>query len=263
MTKAKTGSKKSVKKDSETPTTTALSKDEQKKLAKAAAARWESITEELRTRRRGVVADLLQYRYDVGKFALDVMEDRAKELGNKLYGDRTIEQVSDALAESQSTIHSCMKFVRRCDSKELEYFKKHEWPWRAVSSIITIEDAKTYKQLKEKFEKGQFGNTDELKEAAATANAQAKSSGAKTERRGPSRTAYSIIKSVSTACGQISTKVLPVYVTTVKDFVKNSAKMETVEVDKMAAELKDVKKALEALKKMIEHAEAITGEAGI
>ena len=247
----------------EAPKTTALSKTEAKQLAKGFAERWQKTTDNLRGRRRKAAADILQYRYDVGVFAIQIVEDRNKLPGKQKYGSRTVEQICEALEESQSTVHTCIKFARKCDKKELEYFKAHEWPWRAVSSIVTVEDAKAYKQLKEKFEKDQFANTDALKEAVKGANEKSKKDGTKTDNRGGSPTAQSVVKSFSTACTQITTKVMPDFMSVVKSFTKDSQKMEAEVADKMAAGIKEGKKALASLSKMVDRAEVIIGEAGV
>ena len=274
MAKATTTKKKSaakpkaaVKKDApkkDAPKQPApLAESEVKKFQKAADDKWEKATAELRGRRRKAAADILQYRYDVGGLAISVVEDRSKALGKKTYGDRTVEQICVALSESQSTVHTCIKFARKCDAKELAYFKEHEWPWRAVSSIVTVEDAKAYKQLKDAFEKKQFKNTDELKEATKAANDQSKKDGTKKDKRGGSPTDKSTINSFNTACSAVTTKVMPNFLTVVKNFAKNSAKMETDVADEMAAGIKEGKKALEALEKMIVRAKEIIAEAGI
>jgi len=243
--------------------TTALSKADAAKLAKESAARWEQETSDLRNRRRQAAADVIQYRYDVGLFAIKLMEDRTQELGKKLYGDRTVEQLCEALNESSSTVHTCIKFARKCDANELEYFKQHEWPWRAVSSIVTVEDAKAYKQLKDDFEKKKFKNTDELKDAAKAVNEQSKRDGVKKDRRGGSPTSKSMVNSFTAACNTISTKVMPNFLTVVKAFGKDAQKMEPAVAEEMATGLKKSKQALDTLKKMIARADEIFGEIDI
>ena len=255
----KPAAKKPAAKPAPKPTT-ALAKADVKKLQKVSQEKWDKITTELRNRRRKAAADILQYRYDVGRLAIAVVEDRSKELGKKTYGDRTVEQICDALKESQSTVHTCIKFARKTDAKELEYFKEHEWPWRAVSSIVTVDDAAAYKQLKEAFEKKQFKNTDELKEATKAANEKSKKDGTKKDKRGGSPTDKSTIRSFSTACTAVTTKVLPNFLVVVKNFAKNSSKMESDVADEMAAGIKEGKKALDQLQKMVQRAEEMLSE---
>jgi len=251
--------KTSKKNDTEAPTT-ALTKAQEKQLQKDADKRWKDTTEDLRNRRRQAAADIIQYRYDVGTFAIELMEDRAKELGKKLYGDRTVEQLCEALNESSSTVHTCIKFARKCDKKELEYFKKHEWPWRAISSIVTVENAETYKQLKEDFEKGRFSTSDDLKQATKEANEKDKADGTKTDKRGGSPTTKSTIKSFNTSCKMLATKVMPNFMDAVKKYSKEVQKMDSEAAEAIAKDLAESKEALETLGKMAVRANEILGE---
>jgi len=261
-TKKKAAKKSAPKK--EAAKTTALTKAQVTKIAKESQARWDKVTTDLRNRRRQAAADVIQYRYDVGMFAISLMEDRSQELGKKLYGDRTVEQLCEALNESSSTVHTCIKFARRCDQKEVEYFKSGEWPWRAVSSIVTVEDAKAYKQLKEDFEKKKFKNTDELKDAAKAVNEQSKKDGTKKDKRGGgSPTAKSTVKSFTTACNALATKVMPGFQSVVKGFSKNVQSMEPSVAEEMTAGIKEGRKALETLKKMTERTDEMLGEIDI
>lgn len=258
--KAKPAAKPAAKAE---PKTRALTKPQQNKLEKESKARWEKVTADLRARRHKAAGDVIQYRYDVGQFAVELMADRERELGKKLYGDRTVAQLCEALRESSSTVHTCIKFAKRCDKKELEYFKDHEWPWRAVSSIVTIEDAAEYNKLKKDYEKQVFANTDELKKAAKEANERSKKKGTKTDKRGGSPTSKSMLNSFNTACSTVATKLLPNVLSVAKKFSKEVQKMEPEVADEMTAKLKESKKALADLKAMIGRADEIFAEIDI
>jgi hypothetical protein len=147
------------------------------------------------------------------------------------------------------------------DDKELAFFKAREWPWRAVSSLMTVEDPKEYAQLKDDFEKQKFKNSEELQDAAKGANARTRASGRKKDNRGGSR--VSMIKTYETACDQFNTKIMPNFVSSVKDFVKNSAKMESDAADETAKLIKSAKKAHERLKKMSAHVDEIIVSTGL
>lgn len=246
----------------ETAPVTALAKVDEKRLVKEAEANWAKITEEFRVRRRQAAADILQYRYDVGIFANDLVESRALELGKKIYGDKTVDHLCEALGESQSTIHLCMRFARKVDVKELAYFKAQEWPWRAVSSLVTVEDPAAYKKLKEDFESERFKNSDELKTAAKAINDKARAAGTR-DKRGGSPATLSVIKSFEVSCNQVTTQLMPNFMTAVKDFAKDSAKMESDVVEKTEKAIKEAKKSLDALKKMIERLDEVVKGAGV
>ena len=239
--------------------TTALTKTEQRDLVKKTEIRWEEVTTSLRGRRRQAAADIIQYRFDVGAFAIELMDDRVKELGKKLYGDRTVEQLCEALNESSSTVHTCIKFARKCDAKELDYFKKHEWPWRAISSIVTVDDAKEYKRLKDDFESKRFENSDQLKDAVKEVNDKARDDGTKDGRKG-SPTAKSMIRSFNMSCNMLATKLLPNFLTAVKTFKKDVSKMDADSAEAVAKDLKESVKAVSTLTKMAERATSILDE---
>ena len=238
---------------------TALTKTEQQELVKKAAAHWEQVTSDLRGRRRQAASDIIQYRFDVGTFALELMEDRSQELGKKLYGDRTVEQLCEALNESSSTVHTCIKFARKCDAKELAYFKDHEWPWRAISSIVTVDNANEYKRLKEDFEQKRFKTSDDLKAAVKVVNDASREDGTKGGRKG-SLTAKSTIRSFNTSCNMLSTKVLPNFLTAVKTFSKDVQKMDAEAAEAITKDLAESRTAVETLGKMVDRANTILGE---
>ena len=234
-----------------------------KALAKAADSRWQKRTDILRERRKGMAGEILQYRYDVGLFAVEVIEDKTKETGKRLYGSHTVNDICADIGESASTVHSCIKFVRKVDTKELDSFKKHEFPWRAVASLITVEDAKSYKALKEKFEKGAFDNSDQLKSAVKDANAESKKDGTKADKRGGNSTAASMVKSFNTMLNQATSKVIPGLMKAVTAFVKKGDSMSETTAEAVKGGIKEAKKNIIATRKLLDKADAIIKESGV
>lgn len=226
---------------------------------------WKSRTSELRQWRKKMAGDILQYRYEVGKFAIEVIEDKAKESGNRLYGTHTTQDICDAIKESPTTVHDSIKFVRKVGVKELAHLKSCEYPWRAVAALITVTDAKAYVALKEKFETGAFGNTDEFKAATTEANVQSKEDGTKTDKRGSggSSTAAAIVKSFNTTLTQATKKLIPDLLAATKTFVKDSQTMAPATAEVVASGLHDARQNIKTVKLLFDKAEAAIDAAGV
>ena len=233
-------------------------------LAKPRVDPWKKRTTELRLWRKKMAGDILQYRYEVGKFAIEVIEDKAKERNNRLYGTHTTQDICSAIKESPTTVHDSIKFVRKVDEKELAHLKASEYPWRAVAALITVTDAKMYAVLKEKFEKGAFGNTEEFKEATKAANVQSKKDGTKTDKRGGgSSTAASIIKSFNTTLNQATKKLIPDLMDAAKAFVRDGQKMAPATAEVVASGLRDAKRNIKTVKLLLDKADAAIDATGV
>ena len=233
-------------------------------LVKPGADLWKKRTTELRDWRKKMAGDILQYRYEVGKFAIEVIEDKAKERGNRLYGTHTVQDICGATNESPTTVHDSIKFVRKVGVAELQQLKAREYPWRAVAALITVADAKAYKALKDKFEKGAFGNTEEFKEATKAANVQAKKDGTKTDNRGGgTSTAASIIKSFNTTLNQATQKLIPDLLSATRAFTKDSQTMAPATAEAVASGLHDALKNIKTVKTLLDKAAAAIDATGV
>jgi hypothetical protein len=241
----------------------ALTTAEKRELAKAADKNWKEKTSQLKQRRKEMAGGILQYRYDVGQFAVEVVADKTKANGKRLYGTHTVEDIGKAINESSSTIHACIKFAKRVDPKELEYFKENEYPWRAVSSLITIDDAKAYKALKQQYENDQFDNSDELKAAVKEANAESKKAGTKTEKRGGNSNAASMVKSFNTMLNQATAKVIPGFVKATAEFKKKGDAMSESTAEAVTTGLKQAKKNIKSARALLDKAAKAVEDSGV
>lgn len=241
-----------------------LTASEKKALAKAADELWKEKTADLRQRRKEMAGGILQYRYDVGLFAVEVIADKAKESNNRLYGSHTVEDLGKDIGESASTIHSCIKFAQRVTPDELAHFKDHEYPWRAVQSLITVDDAKSYASLKKQFEKGQFENSDDLKAAVKEVNDAGREDGTKPDkRRGGGQTTASMVKSFNTMLNQATSKVIPGMVRAVAEFKKKGDEMSESAAEAVAAGIKEAKKNIKAARTLLDKTEKAIEESGV
>lgn len=242
---------------------TAKKNDGQAKALAKAGDNWKKRTDALRERRRTMAGEMLQYHYDVGLFAEEVVADKANDPKKRLYGSHTVDEISKAISMSVSTVHSCLKFARRIEVKELELLKKAEYPWRAVASLITVEDAKSYKELKDKYEKGTFKNSDQLKDAAKAINDAARKAGTKSKQSGGNSTAASMVKSCNTLLNQATSKVLPGFMRAITEVVKKGDKMSEATVEAVKVGVKEARKNIRATQTLLEKAEKLIEESGV
>lgn len=240
-----------------------LTPAERKDLAKASKTRWNEKTNELRTRRREMAGSILQYRYDVGLFALEIIADKATETQNRLYGTHTVEDICEAIGESSSTIHSCIKFARKISVTELEHFKKKEYPWRAVASLITVDDAKAYVDLKKRFESGQFQNTDELKSEIKSVNEGKREKDGKSTTKSGNSAAASMVKSFNTMLNQATSKVIPGLLEAIDTFVKKRDTLKESTAEAVKDGLKEARKNIRSMKTLLERAEKTIENSGV
>jgi len=236
-----------------------------KAMLAVADERFKQDANELRNRRRTMAGDLLQYRYDIGKMAIRIADEKQKATHERYYGSHTVQDTAEGLEEALSTIYACMKFIKQISPKQLMDLKAKEWPWRAVSSLFTIDDPKARKQLQADFEKGKFKTSDDFRDAVKKTNKADRMAGVKTETRGRGGSggqSASMIHSLNTVFSQAAKRVLPEAIEGVRNFIKGSQKMSPAAVDKIAAEIKESAGNVAAVKKMIQQYEKVVKDAG-
>ena len=124
-----------------------------------------ALTRALLKRRRKMAAELLQYRYDIGKSAITLSRKRESTTSRR-YGSQIVAAIALELTEGLSTIYACMRFVREVSDLELVDFKAKAWPWRGIVALFYIDDLAARKKLKARYEAGEFKTTDEFRTAA-------------------------------------------------------------------------------------------------
>lgn len=235
-----------------------------KTLLAAADERFKRDAQELRTRRRTMAGDLLQYRYDIGLLATRIADEKSKVTHERHYGSHTIPDAARLLEEAPATIYACMKFVKQITSKQLAKFKAKEWPWRAVSSLLTVTPDESRKRLQADFEKGKFNTSDDFRIAVRKTNEADRTGGVKTETRGRGGSggqSASMIHSLNTVFSQAAKRVLPEAIEGVRNFIKGSQKMSPAAVEKITAEIKASAGNVAAVEKMIQQYKKVVGDA--
>ncbi len=234
-----------------------------KALVKAGDERWTKGTEDLRQRRKDMSGEILQYHYDVGLFACSVIEDKDKDPKKRLYGSHVVSELGGSINMSNSVVHSCIKFARRIDLDELERLKTAEYPWRSVASLITVDNAKTYAELKEKYEQGEFKNSDELKGGVKEANDKAREGDKTKDQRGGHSNAASQVKSLNTMLNQATAKVIPDFMKAVTTFVKKGDTMSEATVEAIKAGAKEAHRNIRSAQTLLDKADKVIKDSGI
>ena len=141
-------------------TTSAITTAEKKDLLKAAEKKYREVINELVTRKLSMNKGDLKWRWDIGKLATTMLEDKDKEFHQKTYGKRVLGDVSDALNEQKEAVSVMVRFAHMFKEKELEGLSKKNWPWRALRSLVQVTDADDRKQFQLEYEKGTYTNSD-------------------------------------------------------------------------------------------------------
>jgi len=179
-------------------------------LVKQAEDKFKQDINDLLTRRKAMVGNLLQWRHDIGKVASRIMGDRAKSLHERTYGAHIVEDVAGMLDEKKEVIYACGHFANKFTEKQLKAMQVKEWPWRGVLSLITIEDVKVRDKFQKHWEDNKYKNTDELKNAIAVYNGAAIKDGEKGETRGRKKqTVIGPVKTADTIITKCTSDTLP------------------------------------------------------
>jgi hypothetical protein len=249
----------------EEPTTAIvkLSKQELDEIEKT----WASALTELRGRRHTLAGDMLQYRYDVGKIAIDLMNAAKQDPNKRKYGSHTIEEFALQLTESDSSIYDSVKFVNVVDPNLLAHLKKLEWPWSAVQSYVYLKKESNRKKLLEQSEKGKITTREQFRQLVEKLNADegADDDGQKPPKPKPatSTSALSQTQSFNTLASQMESKGLPGFIEAVKLFKKDSAGMTPAEAEKHTSLIKESKKHIAVIVRLIDSAEKVLADAGV
>lgn len=151
-------------------TTTAITAVEKKELLKAAEKKYREVINNLVTRKLALNKTDLTWRWDIGKLATIMIEEKDKEFHQKTYGKRVLGDVADALNEKKETISVMVRFANMFKAKELEGLSKRNWPWRALRSLVQVTDTKDRKKFQLSYEKGEYKNSDVFNRAISDYN---------------------------------------------------------------------------------------------
>ena len=135
---------------------------QKKALLKEGAKRFVEVVNDLIDRKANMERTDLQLKYDIGKVAIIMTDERTEAFHHKTYGQHVVRDVADALGETEPEISVMQRFARVYTQKQLEHLTKKKWPWRAIRALVQIEDVDVRKKFEEAFEKGKYKNSDAL-----------------------------------------------------------------------------------------------------
>jgi len=227
-------------------------------------ASWTKEIAKLKEQRDRVSGGILSYRYATGIFALAVATERAKEEGYRKHGNHTLIDIAVELAEADSTVYACMKFASQTSPEQLAHMIERNWAWRAVASLVTVEDPKERKHLQNEYEKAKFPNSDAFKDAVRDHNSDAKTSGERTEKRGGGAgSTASKVKGFTTVSATFVARTVPEFVAGIEAFIKEAQDMSPKTADIVTEHIKAAKATLPELRQQLTQVEAAIKKTGL
>lgn len=181
-----------------------------KALVRQASDRFKDEIKTLLERKHAMSDDLLQWKYDVGIVAGQIMSDKSKALHERSYGEHIVADVAMELDMSDpNSVYTCVKFSAVFSKRELKRLLDKRWPWRGIVSLLGVENKEDREKFMLAYEGGEYKNTDALKKAITTYNEKALATGVKTEKRGSKSTYVTPIKSADTIITKVTSDTLP------------------------------------------------------
>lgn len=226
---------------------------------KDADKRWIEMTKSLLNRRGELVSDTLQFYYDVGELADEVIATQgqgASPKARRKYGRRTVNDLAKALSYQSSTIYNCLRFFRVCDKKQLSELKKHGWAWRNVLALVTVEDSKARRQFQLDFQAGKYAKSDDVKDSDAFRkeitkyNDKQREAGTRNDNRGNRLTVLSPIKSAHAAVHKVVQEILPNLLIGVKELGESYDKVDPEQIAEARKQLREISKDLAAVEQV-------------
>lgn len=232
-----------------------------KQKLQAADAQFRKDVVELRNRRRRLAGELLQYRYDIGRVAARIVDEAKKAAHERYYGSHTVPDLARAINEKSRTIYQCIKFVQQVSPERLEELKARECPWRAVSSIMTVEDDHARKEIEERVESGEFEKTDDLRKAVSTTNAEIRKNKGRTDNRAyvGGGQALSMINSFNRTFATAGARIGDL-IKAVECYTQNKNIMSPATRDSLEARLREAKSHLRATERLLFQAEKVVAD---
>ena len=184
-----------------------------KALVKQASSRFKDEIKSLLERKHAMSDDMLQWKYDVGIVAGQIMSDKSKALHERTYGEHIVADVAMELDMSDpNSVYTCVKFSAIFTKRDLKRLQDKKWPWRGIVSLLGVEDKEAREQFMLAYESGEYKNTDALKKAITTYNEKAIESGEKEESRGRKSTYVTPIKSADAIITKVTGDTIDDYV---------------------------------------------------
>lgn len=231
-------------------------------LVKQAEDQFKKDIDDLLGRRRLMVGNLLQWRYDIGKVAARIIGDRSKALHERTYGAHVVEDVAGVLEEKKEVIYACGHFAAMFSEKQLKDMQAKEWPWRGVLSLLTVEDPKAREKFQKNWEENKYKNTDELKEAIAAYNGKAVKEGKKEETRGRKKqTVVGPVKTADTILTKFTSDTLPGFLKAMSA-AQQDDEMDEKRRETLHTHTSHIRELIPAVKQLLSDAEKAIKAAG-
>jgi len=231
-------------------------------LVKQAETKFKKDIDDLLSRRKAMVGNLLQWRHDIGKVASRIMHDRSKALHERTYGAHVVNDVAGILNEKEEVVRACAHFAAKFTDKQLKVLQAKEWPWRGVLALLGVEDQKARDKFQGKWEEGKYKNTDELKDAIAKYNGKAIKDGEKTETRGPKhQPVVGAVKTADTIMTKFTSDTLPGFLKAM-DVAKKDEDMDDARREKLREHTSHIRELIPPIKQMLSDADKAIKSAG-
>lgn len=259
----KKSSKKSSKKDA-APAETALATTEGPQIARNPEEidkEWAEKINELKQRKLALASDTLQFYYDIGGLATELTNSAAQEPEYRKYGAHTSEELMVQLGLGKSTFYAAMQFVAFADDTQLDRMKATQMPWSAVQAWLTVEEAKKRESLLKKLESEKIKSRDDFRKAVDAAKGPKQ----KPEKKPPdgATLALSQAKSFNTFATQAESKALPGLVESLKVYKKSHDDMSEKTAEKFDAEVKEAKKHVATMERLLNSVKKALEAAGV
>lgn len=131
---------------------------------------------ELSRKEETLTIDATKLHYEVGHLALKCSDATVNSEGKLRfkYGRRVVATMAEKLKVDETFVRRCIAFARKFTPKEIEALGVCKLPWRAIESVITVDDDTRCVQFIEEYQQGEFGNSDEFRERVSDYNARHK-----------------------------------------------------------------------------------------
>lgn len=206
--------------------------------------------DQLAARERTTAEEIIQIHYDTGRLADDVRTAESNGGTRSIYGRSVMAHIAERLGCTEREVHACLKFACRFTQKEVDELKTRRWPWRGVSALLTTYNAEAMNEFRERYEKEEFENTDELRRKIAERNGEVRKT-AKQKPKAGSREVISSIKSLNTALNQYSARLQPDCTRAIKLFLKVGETFPPATAEKIQAAIRDARKHVATLERLL------------
>lgn len=209
-------------------------------LIAAGNKRFDDAIEEIRQKYADMAKVTLKFRWDVGKVAQKLFDEKSKALHERTYGEHVLEDVAAACRESLPTIWASIRLVMFYTEKDIEHFNEIQLPWRALAHLVSVREENVRNSLVKKWENEKFENSDDFKKAIVEHNKRMRTKKGEPGRQGGAGTYVRKFQSAEKALADVTGAVMPELLDLLKSWERDD--------NDKAAEAK----ALEPLEKIVE-----------